>query len=187
MQLSANHIHFFISYAVAFLVFGLIANWYIWPSIKDRPLKSAIPPFLLYACLRVNGLMFLMPGACLAGAAESLCGAHRLWRSDGGSSRAPGARMYSLRECRRGADVVGVQCCWASRPHLREPLHVEGSGRSGLSRRLLLPGSAERAGYGGRPCLDFRLLAEADRARMTAAYASNERHEISDRSASCVP
>ena len=62
MQLSANHIHFFISYAVAFLVFGLIANWYIWPSIKDRPLKSAIPPFLLYACLRVNGLMFLMPG-----------------------------------------------------------------------------------------------------------------------------
>jgi len=62
MQLSANHIHFFISYAVAFLVFGLIANWYIWPSIKDRPLKSALPPFLLYACLRVNGLMFLMPG-----------------------------------------------------------------------------------------------------------------------------
>ena len=61
MQLSANHIHFFISYAVAFLVFGLIANWYIWPSIKDRPLKSALPPFLLYACLRVNGLMFLMP------------------------------------------------------------------------------------------------------------------------------
>jgi len=62
MQLSANHIHFFISYAVAFLVFGLIANWYIWPSIKDRPPKSALPPFLLYACLRVNGLMFLMPG-----------------------------------------------------------------------------------------------------------------------------
>src|SRR5262249_42505627 len=38
-----------------------------------------------------------------------------------------------------------------------------------------------------RPCLDFRLLAEADRARMTAAYVSNERHEISERSASCVP
>jgi hypothetical protein len=62
MQLSANQIHFFISYAVAFLVFGLIANWYIWPSIKDRAPKSALPPFLLYACLRVNGLMFLMPG-----------------------------------------------------------------------------------------------------------------------------
>jgi hypothetical protein len=62
MQLSANQIHFFISYAVAFLVFVLIANWYIWPSIKDRAPKSALPPFLLYACLRVNGLMFLMPG-----------------------------------------------------------------------------------------------------------------------------
>ena len=62
MQLSANHIHFFISYAVAFLVFALIANWYIWPHIKDRAPKSALSPFLLYACLRVNGLMFLMPG-----------------------------------------------------------------------------------------------------------------------------
>src|SRR5262252_10016508 len=62
MQLSANQIHFFISYAVAFLVFGLIANWYIWPSVRHRPPKSALPPFLLYACLRVNGLMFLMPG-----------------------------------------------------------------------------------------------------------------------------
>jgi hypothetical protein len=62
MQLSDNHIHYFISYAVAFLVFGLIGKWYIWPSIKDRALKIALPPFLLYACLRVNGLMFLMPG-----------------------------------------------------------------------------------------------------------------------------
>jgi hypothetical protein len=55
-------IHFFISYVVAFLVFGLIGKWYLWPSIKDRAPKSVLPPFLLYACLRVNGLMFLMPG-----------------------------------------------------------------------------------------------------------------------------
>ena len=60
--LSDNHIHFFISYAVAFLVFGLIGKWYLWPSIKDRTPKIALPPLLLYACLRVNGLMFLMPG-----------------------------------------------------------------------------------------------------------------------------
>ena len=59
---SDNQLHFFISYAVAFLVFGLIAKWYIWPSIRDRPPRTALPPFLLYACLRVNGLMFLMPG-----------------------------------------------------------------------------------------------------------------------------
>ncbi len=62
MQITPNHIHFFISYTVAFLVFGLIAKWYIWPRIKDRALKVALTPLLLYACLRVNGLMFLMPG-----------------------------------------------------------------------------------------------------------------------------
>jgi hypothetical protein len=62
MTITANHVHFFISYAVAFLVFGLIGKWYIWPNIKDRAIKSALTPLLLYACLRVNGLMFLMPG-----------------------------------------------------------------------------------------------------------------------------
>jgi hypothetical protein len=62
MRLSDNHFHFFISYAVAFLVFGLIGKWYIWPAIKDRAPEIALTPLLLYACLRVNGLMFLMPG-----------------------------------------------------------------------------------------------------------------------------
>jgi len=62
MQITPNHIHFMISYAVAFLVFGLIAKWYIWPLIKNEGLKVAMTPLLLYACLRVNGLMFLMPG-----------------------------------------------------------------------------------------------------------------------------
>jgi hypothetical protein len=62
MSLSSNQIHFFISYAVAFIAFGLVAKWYIWPSIKNRAAKDALPPLLLYACLRVNGLMFLMPG-----------------------------------------------------------------------------------------------------------------------------
>jgi hypothetical protein len=62
VQISANHIHFFISYAVAFAAFGLIARWYVWPAIKDRAPEAALTPLLLYACLRVNGLMFLMPG-----------------------------------------------------------------------------------------------------------------------------
>jgi hypothetical protein len=62
MQIPANIIPFFLSYAVAFLVFGLIGKWYIWPSIKDRAIKIALTPLLLYACLRINGLMFLMPG-----------------------------------------------------------------------------------------------------------------------------
>jgi hypothetical protein len=62
MQITANTIYFFISYAVAFLVFGLIGKWYVWPSIRDRALKPALTPLLLYSCARVNGLMFLMPG-----------------------------------------------------------------------------------------------------------------------------
>ena len=61
-QPNANLIYFVISSAVAYLAFGLIAIWYIWPAIKDRSPKAALTPLLLYACLRVNGLMFLMPG-----------------------------------------------------------------------------------------------------------------------------
>lgn len=62
MELTSNHVHFFISYAVAFIVFGLIGRWYVWPAVRDRPARAALTPLLLYACLRVNGLMFLMPG-----------------------------------------------------------------------------------------------------------------------------
>jgi hypothetical protein len=59
---SDNQLYFFISYAVAFLAFSLIGKWYLWPAIKDRSPRIALTPLLLYACLRVNGLMFLMPG-----------------------------------------------------------------------------------------------------------------------------
>lgn len=62
MPPSDNQLHYFISYAIAFLVLGLIAKWYLWPAIMDRAPNSALTPLLLYACLRVNGLMFLMPG-----------------------------------------------------------------------------------------------------------------------------
>jgi hypothetical protein len=62
VQISSNHVHFFISYAVAFLVFGLVAKWYVWPAIRERAPVVALTPLLLYACLRINGLMFVMPG-----------------------------------------------------------------------------------------------------------------------------
>jgi hypothetical protein len=62
VALTDNFFYYFISYCVAYLVFGLIARWYLWPAIKDRPPRIALTPLLLYACLRVNGLMFLMPG-----------------------------------------------------------------------------------------------------------------------------
>jgi hypothetical protein len=62
VDLTSNHIYFFISYAVAFIVFGVIAKLYLWPAMAARDPKAALTPLLLYACLRVNGLMFLMPG-----------------------------------------------------------------------------------------------------------------------------
>jgi hypothetical protein len=34
----------------------------VWPAVRDRAPQAALSPLLLYACLRVNGLMFLMPG-----------------------------------------------------------------------------------------------------------------------------
>lgn len=66
MELTSNHVHFFISYAVAFIAFGLIGRWYLWPAVRDRTARAALTPLLLYACLRVNGLMFLMPGLVAA-------------------------------------------------------------------------------------------------------------------------
>jgi hypothetical protein len=62
MEITSNHVYFFISYAVAFLACGLIGKWYLWPAIAARDPKTAFTPLLLYACLRVNGLMFLVPG-----------------------------------------------------------------------------------------------------------------------------
>ena len=35
--MSANLVHYLISYVVALLVFGLLAKWCIWPRIKDPP------------------------------------------------------------------------------------------------------------------------------------------------------
>jgi hypothetical protein len=62
MEITANHIHFFASYSVAFIAFGLIGYWYVWPAVRDRAPQAALSPLLLYACLRVHGVMFLMPG-----------------------------------------------------------------------------------------------------------------------------
>jgi hypothetical protein len=62
MTIGSNEIYFLISYGVALLACGLIAKWYLWPAITHREPKAALTPLLLYACLRVNGLMFLVPG-----------------------------------------------------------------------------------------------------------------------------
>jgi hypothetical protein len=62
MTIGTNEVYFFVSYGVALLACGLIAKWYLWPAIARREPKAALTPLLLYACLRVNGLMFLVPG-----------------------------------------------------------------------------------------------------------------------------
>jgi len=71
MVITPNHIYFLISYAVAFIAAGLAAKWYLWPAIARRDPKAALTPLLLYACLRVNGLMFLMPGIVSTGLPET--------------------------------------------------------------------------------------------------------------------
>jgi hypothetical protein len=62
MEIGPNQVHFFISYGVALLACSLIGKWYLWPAIARRDPVTALTPLLLYACLRVNGLMFLIPG-----------------------------------------------------------------------------------------------------------------------------
>lgn len=57
-----NFLNYFLSYGVAFVAFSLVGRWYLWPAINHRPPRSALPPLLLYASFRVNGLMFLMTG-----------------------------------------------------------------------------------------------------------------------------
>lgn len=59
---NANLICFMICYAVALVAFALVGRWYLWPNIKDRASGTALAPLLLYSCLRINGLMFLVPG-----------------------------------------------------------------------------------------------------------------------------
>jgi hypothetical protein len=61
MPVSVNQLRYMTSVAIALAVFGLVAKWYLWPAVRSRPPATALAPLFLYACLRVNGLMFLMP------------------------------------------------------------------------------------------------------------------------------
>jgi len=50
MPLSDNQLHYFASYSVAFVAFGLIGRWFLWPALKDRAPRTALTLLLLYAC-----------------------------------------------------------------------------------------------------------------------------------------
>lgn len=52
---------------LSLLTFGLIARWFIYPRLRERPLREALTPLLLFETFRTIGLIFLVPG--LVGAA----------------------------------------------------------------------------------------------------------------------
>lgn len=47
---------------LSLLSFGLIARWVIYPRLRDRPLREALTPLLLFETFRTVGLIFLVPG-----------------------------------------------------------------------------------------------------------------------------
>jgi hypothetical protein len=46
---------------LSFVVYGLIAGWYVAPHLATRPLGSALQPLLLLHAFRHMGLVFLVP------------------------------------------------------------------------------------------------------------------------------
>jgi hypothetical protein len=77
LPLSDNQLHYFASYAVAFVAFGLIGRWYLWPALKDR-----VPD----------------AGPCVGTTAQGFCDTDRLWRPEGGSARSHCLKARSVGE-----------------------------------------------------------------------------------------
>src|ERR1051326_251972 len=42
-------------------MFGLVANWYIWPRLVSVTQIQALTPLLLYSAFRYTGTFFLVP------------------------------------------------------------------------------------------------------------------------------
>jgi hypothetical protein len=53
---------FGISVLLSFVVWGIVAQQYIWPSSRDRRRSDALRPILLLHSFRFVGLAFLIPG-----------------------------------------------------------------------------------------------------------------------------
>lgn len=49
-------------FTLSLLSFGLIGRWVIYPRLRDRSLRDALTPLLLFESLRTIGLIFLVPG-----------------------------------------------------------------------------------------------------------------------------
>lgn len=51
---------------LSLLTFGLIALWVIYPRLRERSLRDALTPLLLFETLRTIGLIVLVPGLAAA-------------------------------------------------------------------------------------------------------------------------
>lgn len=63
MDATSNSIVIFATQTtLSLLSFGLIARWVIYPRLKNRSLRDALTPLLLFETLRTIGLIGLVPG-----------------------------------------------------------------------------------------------------------------------------
>ena len=53
---------FLTQFTLSLLSFGLIARWVVYPRLRERSLRDALTPLLLFETLRTIGLIFLVPG-----------------------------------------------------------------------------------------------------------------------------
>ena len=53
---------FGLSVVFSFIAWGMVAQLYIWPAIRNRPRADALRPILLLHSFRFVGLAFLVPG-----------------------------------------------------------------------------------------------------------------------------
>ena len=58
----STQIAFFLSIAVSFIAWGIVASTYLWPRLRLLPRSEALQPLLILHALRFEGLAFLVPG-----------------------------------------------------------------------------------------------------------------------------
>jgi hypothetical protein len=60
--MNATFMVFVTQFTLSLLSFGLIARWVIYPRLRERSLRDALTPLLLFETLRTIGLIVIVPG-----------------------------------------------------------------------------------------------------------------------------
>ena len=110
--MNATFMVFATQFTLSLLSFGLIARWVIYPRLRERPLRQALTPLLLFETLRTIGLIVLVPGLVHA----SLPSAFAL----------PAAVGDMLAVALAFAALVAVRSGWRAAPALVWLFTVEG-------------------------------------------------------------